>query len=715
MIDTCHLFLLFLATCGIGAILAAILPDRMNLPVLAAVGSIASVIALTASGGVLLFGYSFHAGLWNLPYFGTIDLNMDRISSLFIFIAALVYLPISIFSAEYMEKYRGRYSLKTFGVFYHLLFASIVLTLVAGDVVSFLIAWEVMTILSYLLVNYEHEREEVTRSGLLMLAMSEGGTVAAALGLLLLTGASGSFDFASLKSASSGLGEFARWAIFLLSFFGFGVKAGLIPSSTWLPRAHPAAPANVSAILSGIILNLGIYGIVRVNMDLLPVSHVGQGLIVLVVGSLSALIGILYATIENDMKKMLAHSSIENMGIITACLGAGFIFISYGHSALAGIAFIVGLYHMLNHSLYKALLFIGAGAVDVNAGTRDMNRLGGLIKRMPRTAVFFLIGALSIAALPPFNGFVTEWLTLQTLLQSSVLSSAGVKIAFALCGATLALTAALAVTCFVKAFGMSFLGMARSREAESATETKRCTSIPMGFLATACLLFGILPTFIIPVIDRVVTPVVHQSVADELVPPFFLSAAHRNPSFNKAFVSEFHDLGAQVGREILPGRGLVILHRGSKSNPVVFAMSTSYTLVVLAFLLGASVLVFRLLFRGRSVKRQAVWDGGIRRLLPEMTYTATGFSNPVRVIFDSIFRPSLVENAKESIAGHFRTAIRNGREETYVMDRLAVNPVLRLARWLATVLVRMHSARVNAYAGYVLMSLLLILAIQTLV
>jgi hydrogenase-4 component B len=234
-------------------------------------------------------------------------------------------------------------------------------------------------------------------------------------------------------------------------------------------------------------------------------------------------------------------------------------------------------------------------------------------------------------------------------------------------------------------------------------------------LAAACLLFGILPTFIIPVIDRVVTPVVHQSVADELVPPFFLSAAHRNPSFNKAFVSEFHDLGAQVGREILPGRGLVILHRGSKSNPVVFAMSTSYTLVVLAFLLGASVLVFRVLFRGRSVKRQAVWDGGIRRLLPEMTYTATGFSNPVRVIFDSIFRPSLVENAKESIAGHFRTAIRNGREETYVMDRLAFNPVLRLARWLATVLVRMHSARVNAYAGYVLMSLLLILAIQTLV
>ncbi len=714
MIDVHNLFLLFLGACGIGALSAAVLPDRKSPVVVAWAGSLASVFALLAGGGALLFGHAFHASLWQLPYFGPIDLGMDRISAWFIVITALVYLPVSIFSAEYMEKYRGRYSLRSFGIFYHLLFASVVLTLVAGDVVTFLIAWELMTILSYLLVNYEHEHTEVTRSGYLMLAMSEAGTVAAALALLLIAGISQDFSFASLKSASGGLGEYAQWAIFLLSFFGFGVKAGLVPGSTWLPRAHPAAPGNVSAILSGVILNLGIYGIVRVNMDLLPVSHAAQGVVALVVGSLSALIGILYATTENDMKRMLAHSSIENMGIITACLGAGFIFMAYGHASLAGVAFIVALYHMLNHSVYKALLFIGAGAVDTSAGTRDMNRLGGLIKKMPRTALFFLIGALSIAALPPFNGFVTEWLTLQTLLQSSVLSSTGIKIVFALCGATLALTAALAVTCFVKAFGMSFLGMARSEAAESATEAGRCTMIPMGFLAVACVLLGILPTYVIPVIDRVVAPVVHESVVNELVPPFFTFTPGRDATFSKAFVDEFHDLGAQVGRDIAPGRGLVILHQGAARNPVVFAVSPSYAFVVLILLLGASALVVRLLFRGRSVKRQPVWDGGLRRLLPEMTYTATGFSNPVRVIFDSIFRPSMAENTRESIAGHFRTAIRNGRQETYIVDRWAVNPLLRAARRLAALSGRVHSGRVNAYAGYILITLLLILTIQSL-
>jgi hydrogenase-4 component B len=714
MIDSYSLFLLFLGTCAIGAILAVILPDRMNPLVSACVGSIASVLALAAGGMVLLFGHTFHVSLWQLPYFGTIDLGMDRISALFIFIAALVYLPVSIFSAEYMEKYIGRYSLKSFGAFYHLLFASVVLTLVASDIVSFLIGWEAMTILSYLLVNYEHEHEEVTRSGFLMLAMSEVGTVAAVFGLLIMAGASQNLTFASLKSASGGLGELTRWAVFLLTFFGFGVKAGLVPGSTWLPRAHPVAPGNASAILSGIILNLGIYGIVRVNMDLLPVTYAGQGLVVLVVGSLSALIGILYATTENDMKKMLAHSSIENMGIITASLGAGFIFVALGHPSLAGVAFIVALYHMFNHSMYKALLFIGAGAVDTSVGDRDMNRLGGLIKRMPRTAFFFLIGALSIAALPPFNGFVTEWLTLQTLLQSAVLSSTGVKIAFALCGATLALTAALAVTCFVKAFAMSFLGMARSEKAATAVEAKRSTAISMGFLAVACLLLGILPTYVIPVINRVVAPAVHRSVINELVPPFFTFSPEKDTNFSKAFMAEFHDLGAQVGSEVMPGPGLVVLHQGSKRNPVVFAMSTFYSFLVLILLLGVSALIFRLLFRGRAVKRQPAWDGGLRKLHPEMTYTATGFSNPVRVIFDSIFRPSMVENTRESIAGHFRTAILNGRQETYIVDRLAVHPLIRGARRLGVLMGRIHSARVNAYAGYILITLLLILAIQTL-
>ena len=305
---------------------------------------------------------------------------MDRLSALFVFVTALVYLPVSIYSAAYMRQYLGRYSLRSFGIYYHLLFASIVLLLVAADVVTFLFSWELMSILSYLLVNYKHEDEYNTRAGYLMLAMSEAGTLAAALALLLLAGTSGKLDFASLKAASTGMSETVRWAVFLLSFFGFGVKVGLVPSNAWLPRAHPAATGNVSAILSGVILNLGLYGILRVNADMLPLSQVAPGIIVLIVGTVSALVGILYATTENDMKKMLAHSSIENMGIMTAGLGAGFVFAASGYPVLAGIAFTAALYHMTNHALYKALLFLGVGAVDASLGHRDMDRLGGLIK-----------------------------------------------------------------------------------------------------------------------------------------------------------------------------------------------------------------------------------------------------------------------------------------------------------------------------------------------
>ena len=713
MMETSNFFVLFLSLCGLGVVLSALFSDRKNPPVLAWVASLAAIMILAASGKVLLSAKLWQTELWTLPFLGTLVLKMDRLSALFIFVTGLVFLPVSVFTAGYMQKYLGRYNLKTFSAFYHLLFGSTVLVLVSGDILSFLLAWEVMSILCYLLVNFEHEKEETTRSGFLMLAMNEAGTLAVVLAFLLLAKASGSIDFASLKSASTDLGNTARWAVFLLAFFGFGVKAGLVPSSTWLPRAHPVAAGNVSALLSGVILNLGIYGIIRVNADLLPIGQVGPGLIVLIVGSLSALVGILYATTENDMKKMLAHSSVENMGIATAGLGAGFIFIASGYPVLSGIAFITALYHMTNHSLYKSLLFLGAGAVDSTVGGRDMDGFGGLIKRMPWTALFFLAGTLSIAALPPFNGFVSEWLTLQTMLQSAALSSTGVKIVFALCGAGLALTAALAVTCFVKAFAMSFLGMARSEKAQKAGEVRRSMIVPMGILAAFCFLLGILPTYAIPILDQTVAPLTQQSVVDELVPPFF-TVGQRDSKFSEAFVSEFHDLGAQTGRGLLPGRGLVVLHRGSEKNPVVFAMSSSYTLFMLVLLLGGTFLVVRGLTKARKRTRQPAWDGGVRRLLPEMTYTAAGFSNPVRVVFNAVFRPSTVEDTKETVAEHFRTAIKNGRKEVHIVDRSVFQPTVGVVRSIATLMGQMHGGSVNAYAAYVLISLVWVLIVQLL-
>ena len=356
MADLPALFYLFLIFCGAGVILAALLPRWPNRIVLAWMGSLSAVAILIVSAQVLLTGRTWHLELWQIWSLGRLNFQMDRVSAFFVFIAGLVYLPVSIFSAGYLDlkRYAKRYSLRSFGIFYHLLFAAIVLLLVAGDVISFMLTWEAMSILSYLLVNYEHEKDEATRSGYLMLSLSEAGTLAVLLAFFLLARHASGLDFPALRTAAAGLGEGSRWAVFLLSFFGFSVKAGLVPANIWLPKAHPAAPGNVSAILSGVILNLGLYGIVRFNADLLPISNVSAGAIVLIIGTITALVGILYATIRNDIKEMLAHSSIENMGIITAGLGAGFIFRIAGLPALAALAFIAAFYHLLNHSLYKA-------------------------------------------------------------------------------------------------------------------------------------------------------------------------------------------------------------------------------------------------------------------------------------------------------------------------------------------------------------------------
>jgi hydrogenase-4 component B len=636
---------------------------------------------------------------------------MDRLSALFGFVVGLVVLPVSIFSGSYMVKYLEHRSLRYFCVLYFGFFAALILVLIASDVISLVLAWEVMSVFSYLLVNYDDQTDETTKAGFLMLAMSEAGTVAIVIAVAILANSSGRLDFDGIRAAVPHLEGGVGFAVFLLAFLGFGVKAGLVPLNSWLPRAHPVAPTNVSALLSGVMVNLGIYGILRIDLDLLPPADLGRGLLVLAFGSVSALVGILYATIQTDLKRMLAHSTIENMGIVTAAIGAGMVFAAAGFSVLAGVALITALYHMANHSLYKTLLFLGSGAVETGAGSRDLDRLGGLARRMPWTSVLFLAGAWSIAGLPPFNGFVSEWLTLQTILRSAVLSSAVVKIVFALAGAALALTAGLAVTCFVKAFAMGFLGIARSHHAEDAHEVRPVLRVPMIFLAVCCFLLGVLPAYTIPALDRASAPIARASATDALVPPFFRVPTTGGDGLYAAFVGEFHDLGAQVGREILPGRGLVVLHRGGEKNPVVFAMSTTYMVAALIVLLALAYLAFRLVTRARSVARRPAWDGGLRRLRPQLTYTATGFSNPVSVVFHALLRPTVVEDTTEAVAEHFRTAVRREYSEVHVVDRLMTRPIIAVTRWLAQTLRTMHVGHVNAYAAYILVAVLAALVV----
>lgn len=702
----------FFLLCGIGAAPCAVLSERHAPAVLAWVGSLASLTLCVLSVRAWLPDHSFEMALWTLPGIDMLTLAADPVSAPFLLATGVIFLATSIFSRRYLDRYREHFSVRAFSACYHTLLAAVAAILLAGDALLFLIAWEAMSILGYLLVSCQHRRDRNSGPPYLMLGMGEAGFLAVALAFLLLARSADGLSFHALRAAAGGAGPGLRWAIFLLAFLGFGVKAGLVPVNRWLRDVYAVAPANVCALLSGVLLNLGIYGIVRVNGDLLPPASAAPGLMVLVVGSLTALVGILYANRENDLKTMLAESSIENMGIVVAGLGAAFVFLALRSPGLAAIALVAALYQMINHSAFKSLLFFGTGAVDIAEGTRDMDRLGGLIKSLPWVAALFLVGSLSIAALPPFNGFASEWLTLQSLLQSATLPSAGIKVVFALSGAALALTAGLAVTCFVKAFAMSFLGMPRSEgQPRHAAEVRHSMRAAMVFLGALCLLLGILPAYVITALNGSVARLSGANAAAALVPPFFSTSA-QHPELPPEFLADFHNLGSQVGRSVLPGPGLVVLHRGSERNPVVFAMSSTYMVVVLLLLLALVVILVRgWLARKRRRARGVVWAGGLRRLLPELTYTATGFSNPVRVTFLSLFHPTEIEDSSEMVARHFRTAIRRLAEEVHILDRLFFQPVEAGAMRIARGLARMHHGRLNAYISYVLLSLLAVLVL----
>jgi hydrogenase-4 component B len=683
------------AAVGMAGAIASILVGERNARRVLVTASVSSaVLAFTAGTGVLAAGESGPHVLWSFPILGPVVIGTTRLGALFACIAALVYVPVSIFSAGYIQPYAAEHSIRAFSAWYCVLLAAVIFLFICGDVTSFLIVWEIAAVASAILVAYEWRRERHGQAAFVMLGMSEAGTMAAVVAMLIATRQSSSLVFTNLPP----LGGRDSWAVFLLSFFGFGVKAGLLPVNSWLPRAHPIAPGNVSALLSGVVLNLGVYGILLVNAEMQPLRDPAQGMTMMIVGVISALSGILYATIDDDLKSLLAYSSIENLGIAMTGFGIGFVFLAERQVAYAAIGFAAGTYHLANHSAYKGLLFLGAATIDAQFQTRSLNRMGGLIRRLPATSVFFLIGALSIAAVPPFNGFASEWLTFQALLRSAALSSLSIRVIFALCGAGLALTAALAVTCFVKAYGMAFLGRARAPVPERF-EPAFSMRLAIGLIALACVALGVIPTYVLGALDSGLSGILGSGVVgDALVPPFFHPqiAPHPLPS---DFVSAFRALGAQITLG-LGGRGLVVMLRGGTANPVVFAMSSSYLVLIFALFLISVAAVVWFVSRRRRVTKTAALAGGLRSLPAEMSYTATGFSNPVRVIFNAIYHPTEVENERETIYFHFRSAIRRAREDVFLADRYFGRPIADAVRALADLFARIHHGRLSLYVTY---------------
>lgn len=550
------------------------------------------------AGGRALFSHQVEQCLLpvGLPWLQSHQM-IDPLAGFFLFLVGLVTSFIAVYGPFYVhDNHKTALSLPVLTFFTGLFITGMYLVILAADAFSFMVAWELMSVSSYFLVAYQHQRIVNRNAAFIYLLMAQVGGLFILLGFGVLAGFAGGFSFAAMAQAAMTPGW--ETIAFALAFIGFGMKSGIVPLHVWLPQAHPVAPSHVSALMSGVMLKVAIYGFIRFSYDLLGSFHWQWGVLVLLVGSVSAVLGILYALLQHDLKRLLAYSSVENIGIIYIGLGLSMIFASNGLPGLAALGLVAALYHSLNHALFKSLLFLGAGAVLRQSREHDMGKMGGLIHGMPVTAACFLIGCISISALPPFNGFVSEWLIFQAALQGTMLESGILGSLIPVAAAVLALTGALAAACFVKVFGITFLGQPRSKLSAAARETGPGMLFSQCGLALLCLLFGIFPTWTVEVLGNI---------------PLTL-------------------LGVGMP-EATAGGWLWLTPVGPQTA------SYGAPLVLLGICLAWLLVYLRLHPRRRKtpVKIGATWDCGFGPLNARMQYTATAFSMPIRRIFKPVW------------------------------------------------------------------------------
>ncbi len=572
------------------AALAGLAGRRMPATVYLLAALAAGVIAIPALSALISAAPPEQSVLpLGLPWLGG-HFRVDALSAFFLLVVNGAGVLISVYALEYgaHDEEPGRVL-----PFYPLFLAAMNLVLAADDAFVFLVSWEVMSVASWLLVLSTHRQAETRPAAFLYLVMASFGTGALLLAFGLLSSGAGSYAFEALRGA--GLDPTKAAIVFGLALVGAGSKAGLVPLHVWLPPAHSAAPSHVSALMSGIMTKVALYGLVRILFDLMGTPPWWWGVVVLIVGGITALMGVLYAVMQHDLKRLLAYHTVENIGIIVIGLGLALAFRANRLDALAGLALVAALLHVFNHAMFKSLLFLGAGAVLVATHERDMEHLGGLIHRMPRTAFVFLIGSVAISALPPFNGFVSEWLTFQAILDGSLLPQWLLKFAVPVVGAMLALSAALAAVCFVKAFGVVFLGRPRTKAAAEAREVGARMVAPMAIFAAICTLVGIAPI---------------------------------------ALVSLLRPVTAML----LPGSGTALAESSVLWLVPFDAERSSYSgltiLVAIALLAGVLVLAIHRLASSRA-RRSAPWDCGFPDPRTETQYTAGSFAQPIRRIFGS--------------------------------------------------------------------------------
>ncbi|HEV8329421.1 MAG TPA: hydrogenase 4 subunit B [Nitrospiraceae bacterium] len=669
-----NLFLLLFAGYVAGLLLPLCFPAKPRIQNILAHGS-----AGLASGAGIFLGVigllapePWTASVQSTIPFLSFAVRLDSLASFFVLTISLVGLAASIYAFGYVNEFYGRASIAVLGALFNGFLLSMTLVVIADNGFFFLIVWELMSLLSYFLVVTDHEKAEVRYAGLFYLIMTHVGTAFIILVFLIFFQAGGSFSFDAFKHPEQPLPEGMRTLVFLMALIGFGTKAGIVPLHVWLPYAHPAAPSHISALMSGVMIKTAIYALVRVYFDFLG----GQfpwwwGFVVLVIGAVSALLGVMYALMEHDLKSLLAYHSVENIGIILLGIGAGMIFQTYGLTEFAALGLLAGLYHTINHAMFKALLFLGAGSLLYATHTHNMEEYGGLLRRMPWTGLFFLIGAVSISALPPTNGFVSEWLVFQSLFLSFHIPAVLLKLMLPLAAALLALTSVLALTCFAKAFGISFLALPRSSHAQHAEEVPITMRIAMGILTVVCVLLGLAPMVVVPMLDRVVSPFAGVSIEAKVL--------------------------ALDGWALAP----VNVEFSSLSTPVLALL-----LVVLSMLGLGLVVAFGGLVKKRYYK---TWGCGIN-LTPRMEYTATGFVQPIKRIFSTIYQPTvkletelLEESQYFAKRRHFEFHIEP------VFQKYLYDPVVGFFIGMAERLTVIQAGNLHLYLGYIFVTLIVLL------
>jgi hydrogenase-4 component B len=605
----------------------------------------------------------------------TYSIRLDPLSSLFVLLISVCGAAVAVYALGYVREFYGRYSIGALGSLFNAFLLSMTLVVLADDGFFFLLVWELMSLVSYFLVVTEHDKADVRHAGFFYLIMTHVGTAFIFLTFLMFFQEIGSFSFEAFRHSAQPMPEGLSTLIFLAALIGFGAKAGIVPLHVWLPYAHPAAPSHVSSLLSGVMIKTAIYGLVRVYFDFLGSPFPWWwGFVVLAVGAISALLGVMYALMEHDLKSLLAYHSVENIGIILLGIGAGMIFQSYGLASLAALGLLAGLYHTINHAVFKGLLFLGAGALLSQTHTRNMEEYGGLIRKMPWTALFFLIGAVSISALPPSNGFVSEWLIFQSLFLSFQIPDLLMKIMLPIGASMLALTGVLALTCFAKAFGISFLAMPRSRHAKQAREVSLPMRIGMGMMAFLCVALGLAPMLVVPALDRITAPLTGASIADDLL--------------------------AKGGLALTPVMGEEF---ASVSTPFLGML---LAVIVPVVLLGAVVLGGTL--RKRTYK---TWACGLN-LTPRMEYTATAFVQPIKRVFSTIYQPTV--KLETEFLAESRYFAKQRRFEVHiepVFQRYLYDPVVTFISAVADRLRVIQAGSLHLYLTYIFITLILLLLI----